>query len=94
MIIYGAPMAGPIDRGAGTVWRQVAADLRRRIRQGEFTGRLPAELELAEEYETAQTTVRKALALLREQGLIETEHGWGSRVVHGDSPPPTGGESP
>lgn len=82
--------AGKIDRQAGTVWRQVAADLRRRIGEGEFPARLPAEQALAEEYETAQTTVRKALALLREQGVIETEHGWGSRPVHGASPPPAG----
>lgn len=83
-------MAGPIDRSAGTVWRQIAADLRRRITSGEITGRLPAEPDLAHEYETALMTVRKALALLREEGLIETEHGWGSRVVHGASPPPRG----
>lgn len=87
-------MTGDIDREAGTVWRQVAAALRRRIAGAEFTGRLPAERDLAYEYQTTVTTVRKALALLREEGLIETEHGWGSRVVQGDSPPPSGEESP
>jgi DNA-binding GntR family transcriptional regulator len=81
-------MAGSIDREAGTVWRQIAADLRRRISAGEWAVRLPSERDLAFEYQTALTTVRKALALLRDEGLIETEHGWGSRVVHGDSPPP------
>jgi DNA-binding GntR family transcriptional regulator len=81
---------GAIDREAGTVWRQVAADLTARIAAGEFAVRLPGEQYLADEYETSKVTVRKALALLREKGLIETEHGWGSRVVHGGSPPPEG----
>lgn len=94
MIIYGAPMDGPIDRSAGTVWRQVASDLRRRITGGEIAGKLPSEPDLAYQYETAVTTVRKALAQLRAEGLIETEHGWGSRVVHGDPPPPSGEGSP
>jgi DNA-binding GntR family transcriptional regulator len=83
-------MAGSIDRDAGTVWRQIAADLRRRINQGEWAVKLPSERDLAYQYETALTTVRKAMALLREEGVIETEHGWGSRVVHRDSPPPSG----
>lgn len=92
MIIYFDCMTRQIDRSAGTVWRQVAADLRDRILGGEITSRLPSETDLAWEYQTAITTIRKALKQLREQGLIETEHGWGSRVVHGD--PPSGGESP
>jgi GntR family transcriptional regulator len=87
-------MAGGIDREAGTVWRQVAADLRRRVAAGEITGRLPSERYLAGEYETTVVTIRKALALLRGEGIIETEHGWGSRVVHGGSPPPSAGEPP
>ncbi len=88
-------MAGRINREMGTVWRQVAADLRRRITAGEITGRLPSERYLAGEYETTMTTIRKALALLREEGLIETEHGWGSRVAgHGGPPPPSGGGPP
>ena len=48
---------------------------------------------LADEYEVTLVTLRKALAQLREEGRIQTEHGWGSRVVHGDSPAPDG-ESP
>ena len=79
--------AGKIDREAGTVWRQVAADIARRIAEGEWTARLPTERDLAFEYGIALTTVRKALRQLRADGLVETEPGWGSRVVHGDPAP-------
>lgn len=73
--------AGKIDRDNGvTPWRQVAADLRRRIAAGEWTSRIPAERDLAYEYEVNFKVVRKALADLRESGLIATEHGYGSFV--------------
>lgn len=67
-------------------WRQVAEDLRRRIAAGEWTGRLPAEKTLAQEYQVALGTIRKALAELREEGLIMTDKGWGSYVT-GSKPP-------
>lgn len=70
------------------MWRQVAADMARRVRAGEWEARLPAERDLAYEYEIALVTMRKALAQLRADGLVETEPGWGSRVAHGGSPPP------
>jgi DNA-binding GntR family transcriptional regulator len=86
--------AGVFDRDAGTVWRQVAADMARRIRGGEWDGRLPSERDLAFEYEIALVTLRKALRQLREDGLVETEPGWGSRVVHGAPPPQEGPREP
>lgn len=71
-----------INRDAGiTPWRQLAAILRARITSGELTGRLPSERYLASEYEVSVVLVRKALGQLREEGLIVTEHGWGSSVV-------------
>lgn len=79
--------AGVFDRNAGTVWRQVAADMARRIGEGEWAVRLPAERDIAYEYGIALVTLRKAVAQLRSDGLVETEPGWGSRVVHGAPPP-------
>jgi len=92
MIIYGACMS--IDRDAGLPpWRQLAGLLRKRIAAGEFDeGRLPSQRYLADEYGVALSTVRKALAALQEEGLITTERGWGSSVVHAGSPPPYDGE--
>jgi DNA-binding GntR family transcriptional regulator len=83
MIIYGREMGDDsIDRDAGTPpWRQFAAILRARIESGELTGRLPSEHYLAVQYEVSVTLVRKALAQLREEGLIVTERGWGSSVA-------------
>jgi DNA-binding GntR family transcriptional regulator len=74
-----------INRGPPP-WRQVADDLRRRIGAAEWAGRLPSEKTLAQEYQVALGTVRKALAELREEGLIRTDKGWGSYVA-GSKPP-------
>jgi DNA-binding GntR family transcriptional regulator len=74
-----------IDRGPPP-WRQVTDDLRRRIQAGEWTGRLPGEKTLAQEYGVAVNTVRKAMAALRNEGLIQTDKGWGSYVT-GSEPP-------
>ncbi|MGH3866244.1 MAG: GntR family transcriptional regulator [Pseudonocardiaceae bacterium] len=48
-----------------------------RVAPGE---RLPSENDLAERYETTRATVRKAIALLRSEGLVLTEQGRGAFV--------------
>jgi DNA-binding GntR family transcriptional regulator len=72
--------------GGGAPYRQLADRLRERIQAGEWTGRLPGEKTLAQEYEVALGTVRKAFAILRDEGLIQTDRGWGSYVT-GTKPP-------
>jgi DNA-binding GntR family transcriptional regulator len=59
---------------------QVAEDLAARIDRGELTGRLPAERDLASEYGVAYGTIRRAMEVLRERGLVETVHGRGTFV--------------
>jgi len=44
-------------------------------------GRLPTEAELMQRYGVSRQTVRHALSLLREQGLIRSIHGSGSYVI-------------
>ncbi|WP_405881082.1 GntR family transcriptional regulator [Streptomyces sp. NBC_01384] len=63
-------------------YEQIADDLRRSIREGERKpgDRLPSETKLAEHYRRSVPTVRDALRLLREEGLIEKEHGRGNFV--------------
>ncbi|MET8249575.1 GntR family transcriptional regulator [Streptomyces sp. NPDC005202] len=60
----------------------IADDLRRSIREGERKpgDRLPSETKLAEVYRRSVPTVRDALRVLREEGLIEKEHGRGNFV--------------
>jgi GntR family transcriptional regulator len=69
------------------VYVQLADDLAARMRDGTYPvgSRLPSEAELAEIYGVAKMTVRRALEVLRERGLIRTLHGRGSVVVDGGS---------
>ena len=55
-------------------YRQIAAILRRRIESGQYPPdtRIPTESELVEAFEVARTTARRAIAVLREEGLIYT----------------------
>lgn len=74
-----------IDRGPPP-WKQIAAILRGRIADGTYTGRLPSANSLAQEFGVARGTARKALVQLKDDGLIETDRGWGSYVA-GSTPP-------
>ncbi len=69
--------------GPDYTYVQVANHLAGRIELGEFSTRLPAERALAEEYGVAYQTLRHAMGILRERGLIITRHGRGTFVVSG-----------
>lgn len=60
-------------------YRDIAADLRRRVDDGEFgSGRLlPSESQLSGSYSASRVTIRKALELLRAEGLIDSRQGFG-----------------
>jgi GntR family transcriptional regulator len=64
-------------------WEQLAGILRGRIESGELApgDRIPSVISLAQEYELAAGTVRKALAQLQREGLIESRVGWGTFVT-------------
>ena len=73
--------ARPVDPfGPEYAYAQVADDVQRRITAGEISTKLPSERSFAEEYGVAYTTVRHAMALLRERELIVTVHGRGTYV--------------
>ena len=59
-------------------YMQVAALLAARIEAGELAGRMPAERGLAAEYGVAYGTIRRAMEVLRERGLVESVHGRGT----------------
>jgi GntR family transcriptional regulator len=60
-------------------YRDIAENLRDRVAAGEFgAGRLlPSEAELSDGYDASRVTVRRALELLRDEGLIDARQGLG-----------------
>jgi GntR family transcriptional regulator len=60
-------------------YRAIADELRGRVESGELrAGRLlPSESELSRAHAVSRVTVRKALELLREEGLIDARQGFG-----------------
>lgn len=60
-------------------YRAIAQELRDRVESGDYAaGRLlPSESKLSSTYGVSRVTVRKALELLREEGLIDARQGFG-----------------
>ncbi len=60
-------------------YRAIADDLRSRVRDGEFgAGRLlPSESAFSDHYSASRVTVRRALELLRDDGLLDARQGLG-----------------
>lgn len=61
---------------------QLANTLRGQISSGAFDSGelLPSERELCDSYNVSRSTVRQAIQLLREEGLIRKERGVGTRI--------------
>lgn len=69
----------------GPRFQQIADEVRERIALGEFgdSGALDSEAELGRRYQASRTTVRKALDVLRDAGLVESRVGSGHFVTGG-----------
>lgn len=65
-----------------TIYRQIYQDLRQRILSGQehMHAPLPTQTELAEHYHTTRVTVKKALSLLEQEGLVYSKQGSGTYV--------------
>jgi GntR family transcriptional regulator len=63
-------------------YRGIVDEPRASILEGRLAGgeRLPSHNELAERYRTSRTTMRRAIALLKAEGLVDTEQGRGAFV--------------
>lgn len=63
-------------------WREIADDLEQRIRSGEYPPgqHIPSYARLAELYDVSVSTTAKAVALLAERRLVETDPGRGVLV--------------
>ena len=68
--------------GPVPAYLQIAAILRRRIERGDYRpdSRIPTESEIVESFEVARTTARRAIKVLRDEGLIYTVPQRGSYV--------------
>lgn len=64
-------------------YRQIAAIIKRGILSGQYppNARIPTESELVETYEVARSTARRAIAALREEGLVYTVPARGTYVA-------------
>ncbi|MFF3671086.1 GntR family transcriptional regulator [Microtetraspora malaysiensis] len=82
-----------IDReGPVPPYRQIANALRARIASGEIPPgrRIPSLVELEDEFGVARDTLRKAVQVLKDEGLVETVTGMGIYVVQPDNAPSGG----
>ena len=71
-------------------YHQIADDLRRRIASGEWAAGqvLPSEAALGTEHDASRVTIRKALELLRSEGLVDSRQGFGWLVAAETLPQP------
>ncbi|MCX5263661.1 GntR family transcriptional regulator [Streptomyces sp. NBC_00199] len=77
------------------VYEQLAAIIERKIRSGEYPPgtRLPGELTMTHEHKVGPGTVRRALDILRDRGLVVTVRARGS-FVSDPLPPAPGAPAP
>lgn len=79
-----------LSSGVSIKYKMIYEDLKNAIRKGQFmTGSfLPTEFQLMESYHVSRTTVRKAMALLEEEGIVRICQGRGTEVLEGKSAVP------
>lgn len=71
-------------------YQQVADALTARIADGRYPFKLPSERALAEEFGVSYPTVRHAMAILRERGLVVSVLGRGTLIAPDPGDPTTG----
>ena len=64
------------------LYLRIAAELREAITRGQYPPdtRCPSELELMQRWGVARETARNTLRQLRDEGLVEARHGFGTYV--------------
>jgi DNA-binding GntR family transcriptional regulator len=81
-------MSGESAKRKSTRYRDIAARLQKEIRLGHYPigGLLPTETELMARHSASRQTVREALRILMDQGLIVRRAGLGSVVIASEPP--------
>lgn len=74
--------------GRVPVYRQIHEILSRELRDGAYEGvdTLPSEKELCGRFDVERNTVRKALQLLVDEGLVVKAPGYGTRILRNAEP--------
>jgi GntR family transcriptional regulator len=72
------------DRSRVPLYVQVASVMRQRIEKGHWAegGKISTLEELEAEFSVARVTIRQAIEMLRNEGLLEAQQGRGTFVVH------------
>jgi GntR family transcriptional regulator len=61
-------------------YKRIAADLREKIKTMRSGEQIASVTEICDTYSVTRNTALRALRLLRDEGLITVEQGWGSFV--------------
>jgi GntR family transcriptional regulator len=71
-----------MEKSLGTLYVQVAQTLRERILAGKYAQgeMIPTEPQLCEEFHVSRITVRQAVAILQNEGMVIREQGRGTTV--------------
>jgi GntR family transcriptional regulator, transcriptional repressor for pyruvate dehydrogenase complex len=69
------------------LYQQIVEQVERSILEGQLKpgDQLPPERDLAGQFAVSRTAIREAMKVLREKGLIESQHGRGTFVTDGTS---------
>lgn len=84
---HAPPLRAPHEAGGGggaaPLWRRIHGELRREIAEGRWAPgeRLPSETALARRFGVNRHTLRRATALLAEEGLVHVRRGAGATVT-------------
>jgi GntR family phosphonate transport system transcriptional regulator len=81
--------AGSGEESLGvTLWRTIADEIERDIARGHYRSgeRLPSEKDIASLFDVNRHTVRRAIAILANRGLLRAERGSGTFVEKGRIP--------
>lgn len=66
-----------------TRYTEISGDLEARIIRGEFQDRLPGVIKLVNEYKSGQSTVKKAVRILEQKGLVTVNKTHGTFISNG-----------
>lgn len=65
------------------MWPQIAQEIIRRIREGEYPpgSKVPSVVQIAAEFDVVNSTAQRAMEAVRREGLTRSERGMGTYVL-------------